>query len=130
MNDKLNYWIEEAEYDLKTAELILETKRFLYIGFFCHLALEKMIKAEYVVKFPSEALPPKIFDLVKLAKMTSLYDQMPQEQKDFIVTLELLNKEALYPTQKADLFSSFTNEGSETVVHQTKELFQWIKAQL
>jgi len=30
---KIEHWVETAEYDLNTAEAMLETKRFLYVGF-------------------------------------------------------------------------------------------------
>lgn len=36
MIDKITYWIEMAEYDLETAVAMLNTKRYLYVGFMCH----------------------------------------------------------------------------------------------
>jgi len=33
MSDK-NYWIEIAKYDLETAEAMLKSKRYLYVGFY------------------------------------------------------------------------------------------------
>lgn len=38
-------WIEQAEYDLETAEHVLSTGRYLYVIFLCHLAIEKVLKA-------------------------------------------------------------------------------------
>ena len=43
MNEKIQYWIDIAEYDLETAKVMLEGKRFLYVGFMCHQVTEKMI---------------------------------------------------------------------------------------
>lgn len=40
MSDK-NYWIEIAKYDLETAEAMLKSKRYLYVGFMCHQSIEK-----------------------------------------------------------------------------------------
>ena len=34
--NKIDYWIDIADYDLKTAEAMLETGRYLYVGFMCH----------------------------------------------------------------------------------------------
>ena len=31
--DKKNYWVELSDYDLETA--MLQTKRYLYVGFMC-----------------------------------------------------------------------------------------------
>ena len=36
MADKVRYWIELSDYDLDTAQAMLETSRFLYVGFMCH----------------------------------------------------------------------------------------------
>lgn len=44
MSDK-NYWIEIAKYDLETAEAMLKSKRYLYVGFMCHQSIEKILKA-------------------------------------------------------------------------------------
>jgi HEPN domain-containing protein len=50
LNKELNYisnekyWLEIASYDLKTAEAMLNSKRFLYVGFMCHQSIEKILK--------------------------------------------------------------------------------------
>ena len=36
MNDKVTYWIEMSDYDLETADAMLATSRYLYVGFMCH----------------------------------------------------------------------------------------------
>lgn len=33
MNDKVTYWMEMLDYDFDTANVVLETKRYLYVGF-------------------------------------------------------------------------------------------------
>ena len=45
MNDKIQYWLDLAQYDLDTAQAMLETKRYLYVGFMCHQVIEKTLKA-------------------------------------------------------------------------------------
>ena len=39
--DKVAYWLEGSEYDFQTAHAMPETKRYLYVGFMCHQAVEK-----------------------------------------------------------------------------------------
>lgn len=36
MTDKVRYWVELSDYDLDTAQAMLETRRYLYVGFMCH----------------------------------------------------------------------------------------------
>lgn len=50
MNEKIQYWIDIAEYDLETAKVMLEGKRFLYVGFMCHQVIEKILKGYYVAR--------------------------------------------------------------------------------
>ena len=40
-------WLASADYDMQTAEAMFESKRYLYVVFMCHLALEKTLKALY-----------------------------------------------------------------------------------
>ena len=45
MNERANYWLELSDYDIITAKAMLETQRLLYVGFMCHQAIEKILKA-------------------------------------------------------------------------------------
>ncbi len=56
INEKVEYWLELSNYDFETAEAMLNSQRFLYVGFMCHQAVEKMLKAVFVKKF--EEIPP------------------------------------------------------------------------
>lgn len=44
------YWVDEAQEALKVASHLFEKQDFSYALFFGHLALEKLLKALYVVK--------------------------------------------------------------------------------
>ena len=45
MNKRVTYWIEMSDYDFDTAEAMLRTGRYLYVGFMCHQTIEKALKA-------------------------------------------------------------------------------------
>lgn len=47
MTDTVKYWIELSDYDLVTADAMLESGRYLYVGFMCHQAIEEILKAYY-----------------------------------------------------------------------------------
>lgn len=36
MDKKVAYWIEMSDYDFDTAKAMLQTGRYLYVGFMCH----------------------------------------------------------------------------------------------
>jgi HEPN domain-containing protein len=96
--EKVNYWFESAEYDFQSAKVMLEGKRYLYVGFLCHQTIEKSLKACYSAKH-SET-PPYTHRLIKLAREAGIYDDMNEKFKDIIDILEPLNIEAGAPVIK------------------------------
>ena len=47
-NEKFEYWLDIAEYDLGTAEAMYNTGRWLYVAFMCQQAIEKLCKGLYI----------------------------------------------------------------------------------
>ena len=128
MDDKVIYWVEMSDYDVETADAMLATGRYLYVGFMCHQTIEKILKA-YWTKNLTE-IPLKIHSLSRLAEKTGLSEQFTEEQLDFIDRLEPLNIEARYPSYKERLMKSLTKEYCTTLLQDTKNLQQWIKSKL
>ena len=128
MNDfaKIEYWLESAEYDLQTARAMLETKRFLYVGFMCHQVIEKSLKGIYVSRNPDAELP-YIHKLLRLANLSGVYDEMSDAQKELLDTLSPLNIEARYPMHKELLLQSLTVERCESMIQETEALYVWLK---
>lgn len=126
-NEKTTYWVELADYDLATAFAMLETRRFLYVGFMCHQVVEKLLKAYHVHRL--DETPPHIHNLARLAVLSGLYEQFNLEQRDFLDTLEPLNVEARYPTNKQSIQASLNFEKCKALIEKTKEFTAWIKNQ-
>jgi HEPN domain-containing protein len=122
------YWLEIAEYDLETARIMMEGKRFLYVGFMCHQAVEKSLKAYYV--FFLKDNPPYTHNLTSLAQKIGIYADLSDTQKDLLDLLEPLNVEARYPTNKERITASLTDQKCEVIISKTQEFFQWIKMKL
>ena len=128
MKEKIEYWMDMAQYDLETAKVMLKGKRFLYVGFMCHQVVEKVLKGYYVyVKGDS---PPYTHNLSYLADQSGLYDEMIEDHKDLIDLLEPLNVQARYPTDKERLIQSLSDQRCNEIIQKTEGLYQWIKQQL
>ena len=125
---KIEYWIDTAEYDLKTAEAMLETKRFLYVGFMCHLVVEKLLKAYFVKVY--EKVPPYTHNLLYLAEKTDLTNQLDEHQKDFLDFLQPFNVRARYPVNKEMLSKLLDFNNCKEIITKTKEMVEWIKSRL
>jgi HEPN domain-containing protein len=126
--EKINYWTELSEYDLLTAEAMLETKRYLYVGFMCHQSIEKLLKAVFV-KIHNK-IPPFTHSLIDLAKQALIYEDFDAAQKDFLDYLQPLNVQARYPTDKERIFLYLNLETCSEIINKTKELSIWIKTRL
>lgn len=127
MSEKTGYWIDLADYDIETARAMLQTGRYLYVGFMCHQTIEKALKA---IIAKNDRMPPKTHGLMKLAQLGNTYDALSEEQKDLLDTLDPLNVASRYPEQKAKLAAMLTPERCEAIVRETEELLCWIKQQL
>jgi HEPN domain-containing protein len=128
IDDRINYWVDIAAYDLKTADALIKSGRYLYVGFMCHQTIEKVLKAYYWYSLKKE--PPYIHNLLVLSKDSKLYDLLSADQKDFLDFLEPLNIRARYPRDKDELLSYMTDKKCEEILQKTEEIFNWIKSLL
>ena len=128
MNDKVKYWIDLSDYDLDTALAMLQSNRYLYVGFMCHQTIEKILKA-YFTNIKNETAPLS-HSLSFLAKKGDFYNDFSDKQKDFIDQIEPLNIEARYPSYKERLLKSLNEQKCREILNETKKLQEWIKAKL
>ncbi|MFH1051682.1 MAG: HEPN domain-containing protein [bacterium] len=126
--EQIEYWLEIAEYDYKTAVVMHKSKRYLYVGFMCHQVIEKAFKALYVHN--KSETPPFIHNLLNIAELAGFYKLISDEHKDFVDELLPLNIEARYPVRKEQLYNRIDKSYSKYLLTKTDELFLWIKAKL
>ncbi len=67
---QIDYWINGAEEDILSANLLIREKRNLHGLFFCHLVIEKAIKAHFVNK--NDEVAPRSHNLVYLSENAGL----------------------------------------------------------
>jgi HEPN domain-containing protein len=82
----IDNWLALAEYDLATAEAMLQTQRLLYVGFMCQQAIEKILKACFV-KYRG-VTPPYTHNLLRLVAELSWKEDIGDRRLE---TLETLN---------------------------------------
>jgi HEPN domain-containing protein len=125
-NEQVKYWIEIAEEDLRVAVHLLESGYYSWCLFIGHLVLEKILKAIYVND--NEETPPKIHDLLRLAKSTKI--TLNPEQEEFLFKVNKFNIEARYPEIKRDFYKVCTKDYATINFLKIKELFEWMKRQI
>lgn len=119
-------WQESATEDMETAEELFRATKFAHSLFFCHLAVEKMLKAVYTKKF--DAAPPIMHHLGKLWKRTGV--PMGQASDEILSEISTFNVEARYDIFKQQLYKKATKEYTEKFLSVTKELVVWLTQHL
>lgn len=123
--ERITYWLDIAQYDLLSAKAMLETKRYLYVGFLCHQTVEKSLKAYYWHTQKKD--PPYTHNLLLLSEKSEL--DKYAEEKHFLLFNELmpLNVQARYPDDKTLLLKSLNEKRCIDILKRTKGFYSWIK---
>ena len=67
---QIEYWKTGAEADIDSAEILIEKAKTLHGLFFCHLSIEKILKAHFVKS--NKTFAPKTHDLIYLAEKSDI----------------------------------------------------------
>lgn len=119
-------WIDHAVYDLKTAEVMLKGRRYLYVAFMCQQAIEKLIKG--IIEERKGITPPYSHRLSALVKVADI--QVDGKTSDFMDLLTRYYINARYPEQKQKLSRALNRNVTSGLFRRTKELFQCLKKEL
>lgn len=125
MNKIIVNWIKSSEYDIKTAEAMYKTRRFVYVIFMCHLAVEKSLKA--IVAKNTKSVPPKTHDLFYLVKLASL--EIPDLHKTILMHLNEASVPTRYPEDINKLIKVYNAVIANRYLKRAKGLLKWLKAQ-
>jgi HEPN domain-containing protein len=123
LEKQINYWINGAEDDLITAQLLIREKRYLHGLFFCHLVIEKAVKAHWVKK--NKGFAPRSHNLISLTDEAGI-----EFDEDFQIFTGILMKyqlEGRYPDYNPVLPETYR---VHEYLNKTKELLQWLKVKL
>lgn len=119
-------WIKQAEYDLKTADIMLVHKRYIYAVFMCHLAIEKTLKGLFTSIIKKN--PPKTHSLIFLIEKIGL--EIPDNIYNFIYTLNGVSVPTRYPDDLNRINKTYNKVKTEKLVDDTKEALKWLKRKL
>lgn len=120
---QIDYWINGAEDDIITADLLIRERRNLHGLFFCLLVIEKAIKAYYVKKIGDVA--PRSHNLIYLSDNIGLV--FDDETQIFLGILMKYQLQGRYPDYSPVLPDQIrVNE----YFNKTKDLLKWLKLKL
>lgn len=115
---QIEHWKNGSAEAIETAELLLAGGRYVHCLFFCHLSLEKALKAELVRH--TNDFAPKTHNLLRLAELVGL--DLTEELRVDLTTLTNFCMEGRY-SQSIEF-----NPDEDITSHwfnRTKELLKW-----
>jgi len=118
-------WYETSLYDIETAEVLLESQRYLYVPYLCQQSLEKRLKGVIVER--SGQMPPKTHDLVRLVRQTGL--AVASSRLELLSALNTYYIESRYPPEASILSARADKDFAEEILRQTQELLAWLDHQ-
>lgn len=125
MEEKVKQWINQANYDLDTAEYMFNGGRYFYTVFMCHLSIEKALKGLYYKIF--KEAPPKTHNLISLVNNIKI--KPPEQTAKFIVKINSASIVTRYPENLEEIKKQYTKEIVKNILDKSKETIKWIKKQ-
>ena len=115
----IGYWTKGAQDDLETAVLLIQNHRILHGLFWCHLVIEKLIKA-HIVKTTGN-YPPKTHNLFWLLEKTNI--EINDHEKDFFGILSKYQLEGRYPEYEPEIPAY---ETALNYLQETTTIYKWL----
>ena len=115
-----------SRYDLETARVLLESRRYVYVLFMCQQALEKLLKAH--VTALTDKFPPRIHSLVRLAELAAL--ELSDAEKGLLERLSLYYLQSRYPPEVQVLTKKLNRRSVVGDLTQTEALWKRLRRRL
>lgn len=126
MSRKPNEWFTQADYDLKSAEIMFDNKRYIHAVFMCHLSIEKALKGLYAQTLADT--PPKTHNLIFLVEKIKI--ELPEELYDFISTLNGVSIPTRYPDELKKIQKDYNKTKAKALLEKSKETIKCLKKRL
>lgn len=130
--EKYLYWKNAAEYDIETAEVMLNSGRYLYVVFMCQQAIEKLVKGLFVLYLNEE--PPKVHNIVFVFKKINWDNSIPGIEQEFEIYKPFLTElvgyyiSGRYPDYKEKMACMINEVEAVRVLNKSKEVIAWLKS--
>lgn len=115
-------WVDQAKYDLDTAQAMLDACRYMYVLFCCQQAVEKALKAK-IVGLTGE-LPPRIHNLLRLSEKAGIDLQV--EMAQFFGELSDFYVQSRYPEEISAIGAKVSRDIATEILSKTEEVIQWL----
>jgi HEPN domain-containing protein len=123
INKQIDYWTKGAISDIETAELLLTANKHIEGLFFCHLTIEKILKALMVKN--TNQLAPKSHNLIYLSELAKV--NLSDDNTSLLSVLMKYQIEGRYPEY---IPKAPSNEIANDYLCKTKALLECLRQML
>lgn len=117
------YWLEGAKSDMVTAKILFREGQYSQCLFWCHLVLEKLLKAHVVNHTKTQA--PYSHNLLQLTEKSGL--KFSEKQKEALAEMSEFNLMARYPDETMEFKEKCTTEFADKYFSITLNFYQWLQ---
>lgn len=121
---KVDYWFEMAIDDLDVAKTMLQSKKYLYVGFFCHLLTEKALKGYFWFSVGQE--PPYSHNLNYLSEKSGLVGLLSADQLELLDVLMPMQIAGRYPSDKLKLLKTLDHKKCSAMIENSERFLNWL----
>jgi HEPN domain-containing protein len=124
--EKYEYWLDIAEYDLESANTMFLGGRWLYVVFMCQQAIEKLVKGLYILYVDDDV--PRLHNINDILSRFSseLPFTISEDQLNFFDRLSRYYLNNRYPEYIKKLSMQTMQSEAKEVLEKTKEEFKWL----
>ncbi len=120
---QIDYWTSSAKDDLVTAKILIEKERYLHGLFFCHLVIEKALKAHAVKS--TLRVAPKSHNLIYLLEYSGV--EIKNDDELFLGVLMKYQLKGRYPDYNPVVPKKLV---VSNYLEKTESLFKWLQEKL
>jgi len=124
--EKYNYWLDIAEYDMGSAESMLKAGRYAYVVFMCQQSLEKLAKGIYNYYMGDNV--PRVHNIsFVISKVLDTMGISEDETKfQLFDKLAAYYLQGRYPSFKEKISQLVNEEQAKKILDESKEAFVWL----
>ena len=126
--DKYSYWIDIAEYDMVSAEAMLNSGRYAYVAFMCQQSLEKLAKGLYNYYIDDNV--PHVHNISFVLGKVLDFLGIVQDETRFLLfdKLAAYYLQGRYPSFKEKISQLINEEQAVKLLNESKEAFAWMNS--
>jgi len=126
--EKYSYWLDIAEYDIASAEAMLNSGRYAYVAFMCQQGLEKLAKGLYNYYLDDNV--PRVHNISFITnKFLEIVDVTEDDSRfQLFDKLAAYYLKGRYPSFKEKMSQLINKEQAIKLLNESKEAFTWLKS--